>query len=103
MLALALLRRTGLGILLAALSWGAAGETKLTARDRAAIEAAFAKVDANNDGKLSRDEAAAFPEFAPRFDALDRNKDGLLSLDEFAAYEGVRSQEASRASFALFQ
>jgi Ca2+-binding EF-hand superfamily protein len=104
MSALLLLRQTGLVVLLAAASWSAAGEAKtLTARDRAAIEAAFAKVDTNNDGKLSRDEATAFPEFAPKFDGLDRNKDGLLSLDEFAAYEGVRSPEASRASFSLFQ
>jgi hypothetical protein len=100
---LSTIRQAAALVLLLAASWGATAETKLTARDRAAIEAAFAKVDTNNDGKLSRDEAADFPEFALKFDALDRNKDGLLSLDEFAAYEGVRSPEASRASFALFQ
>ena len=57
----------------------------LTAKDRVAIEAAFAKVDTNADGRIQRDEAAAVPEVAARFDALDRNKDGALSLDEFAA------------------
>jgi Ca2+-binding EF-hand superfamily protein len=96
-------RQTASILLLVATSWSASAETKLTARDRAVIEAAFAKVDSNNDGKLSREEAAAFPDFALKFDALDRNKDGLLNLDEFAAFEGVRTQEASRASFALFQ
>lgn len=64
---------------------GAVSARTLTAKDRFAIEAAFAKVDVNNDGWLTRDEAAALPDLAAKFDALDRNRDGLLSLDEFAA------------------
>ena len=56
----------------------------LSALDREAIEAAFARADSNGDGKLSRDEAQRFPEIAARFDELDRDHDGFLSLIEFS-------------------
>jgi hypothetical protein len=46
-------------------------------------EDAFRRADANKDGKLSREEAAAIPAVAARFDELDANKDGFLSLEEF--------------------
>lgn len=39
-------------------------------------------LDTNNDGKISRAEAAANPWLAKQFDALDKNKDGVLSRDE---------------------
>lgn len=64
---------------------GAAGAKSLTAKDRVAIEAAFAKADVNGDGWLTREEAAALPDLVARFAALDRNKDGLLNLEEFSA------------------
>lgn len=55
------------------------------AKARMAIEAAFAKADANGDGKITKDEAAKMPEIAAKFDMLDTDKDGSLSLAEFAA------------------
>ena len=55
-----------------------------SAKDKAAMEAAFAKADANGDSKLSKEEAAMYPAIATRFDELDKNKDGALSLAEFA-------------------
>ena len=57
---------------------------ELSAVDREAIEAAFARGDSNGDGRLSRDEAERFPEIAARFDELDSDHDGFLSLAEFA-------------------
>ncbi len=57
---------------------------EMSAVDREAIEAAFARADSNGDGKLSRDEAQRFPEIAARFDELDRDHDGVLSLIEFS-------------------
>ncbi len=43
----------------------------------------FNKIDKDQDGKLSKDEAKVLPAVAERFDELDKNKDGYLSLDEF--------------------
>ena len=56
-----------------------------SARERIAMEAAFARADVNNDGKLSRAEAAHLPAIEARFDQLDTNHDGFLSIDEFIA------------------
>ena len=79
-------------VLLAAAALGAYAETKaptteqpVAAKDKAVIEAAFARADANNDGKLTREESAKLPAVGSKFDELDANKDGVLSLDEFAA------------------
>lgn len=44
----------------------------------------FAKIDKDQDGRLSKDEAKTLPVLVERFDELDRNKDGYLSLEEFA-------------------
>jgi Ca2+-binding EF-hand superfamily protein len=55
------------------------------------IEARFAKLDADKDGKLSKDEftSAAKPEnkdkAAKRFSKVDTDSDGYVSLDEFKA------------------
>ena len=69
----------------AALTLGTVAQAQQAAVDRATIEAAFAKADANADGKLSKDEAVKLPAIAAKFDALDKNKDGALDLAEFAA------------------
>ena len=42
------------------------------------------RLDANNDGVVDRQEAAARPRLAQRFDELDKNKDGKLSREEMA-------------------
>jgi Ca2+-binding EF-hand superfamily protein len=53
------------------------------AKDKQMVESAFTKVDANTDGKLSKQEAAKLPAIGAKFDDLDKDKDGQLTLDEF--------------------
>ncbi|MDW5442671.1 EF-hand domain-containing protein [Polaromonas sp. SM01] len=57
-----------------------AAEPKYAAKD---VERAFGFIDANRDGKISREEAAGFRGVAKHFDEADLNKDGFLSRDEF--------------------
>jgi EF hand len=47
------------------------------------IALAFTYIDANKDGKISRDEAAGFRGVAKYFDEADVNKDSFLSREEF--------------------
>jgi hypothetical protein len=49
------------------------------------VERAFGFIDANKDGKISREEASGFRNVAKYFDAADVNKDGALSLEEFSS------------------
>jgi Ca2+-binding EF-hand superfamily protein len=41
-----------------------------------------AKLDANGDGVIDKNEAAKSPRLAGEFDQLDRNRDGRLTADE---------------------
>lgn len=50
-----------------------------------AAEAAFRRADANSDGRLSRQEAAALPAVAEKFAEIDRDKDGAISMAEYMA------------------
>ena len=52
---------------------------------------AFARADANNDGKVTREEANAW--LAARFAEIDANKDGGLTLEETRAFYTARRGE----------
>lgn len=53
----------------------------------------FAKLDADKDGRVSREEANAAPRFAQHFDAIDANHDGFVTPDEMkAAHAKHRAQ-----------
>jgi hypothetical protein len=43
----------------------------------------FTNVDADADGKVSKEEAAAHPGFEKNFDALDGNHDGTVTEREY--------------------
>ncbi len=53
---------------------------KYAAKD---IERAFGYIDANNDSRMTREEAAGFRGVAKHFDEADSNKDSMLSREEF--------------------
>ena len=47
------------------------------------VQSRFAETDRDNDGTISRDEAAdMMPQVARHFNQVDLNNDGLISLDE---------------------
>ena len=54
-------------------------------KDKATVESAFKRADANKDGRLTKAEADVLPAVAARFDGLDKDKKGYLTFDEFAA------------------
>ena len=56
-----------------------------------AMGEAFARADANNDGKVTREEANAW--LAARFAEIDANKDGGLTLEETRAFYTARRGE----------
>lgn len=57
------------------------------------VERAFGFIDANHDGKISREEAIRFKNVTKYFDAADLNKDNFLSPSEFDnALNGSRPQ-----------
>ena len=44
---------------------------------------AFASLDADSDGKVSKEEASGHESIADNFDRLDRDRDGFVSKKEF--------------------
>ena len=51
---------------------------------------AFAKLDADKDGMVSKKEAAKDKSVTAKWDTLDTNKDGKLDPGEFAAFEAPK-------------
>jgi hypothetical protein len=58
----------------------------------------FKELDANKDGKLSKDEVAGDPTWTADFDAADTNKDGSISKSEFKKHEADLKKVASNDS-----
>jgi hypothetical protein len=55
-----------------------------------------ARLDADGDGWISVEEAAAHPEVAANFQKADRDHDGRLSLEEFEAVALNRSDQPGK-------
>jgi EF hand len=68
---------------------------RLAAMDTSA--AAFRKLDADNDGRISAIEAADNPRVAAAFTMADRDKDGYLSKEEFEAMNPSTSTKRGSA------
>lgn len=47
----------------------------------------FQKLDTNNDGKISQDEAKADPQLDKQFSSADSNHDNAVDQGEFAQFE----------------
>jgi Ca2+-binding EF-hand superfamily protein len=70
------------GISAFALGTGALAADKAKS-DKAKSDPGFNKLDANNDGYLSRTEAAKNPYLVKHFKEADKNADGKLSRTEY--------------------
>lgn len=51
------------------------------------------ELDANKDGKLSKDEVAGDPTWSAEFDAADSNKDGFVSKTEFKQHNDAMKKK----------
>jgi hypothetical protein len=69
--------------------------TKLRLARMDTSPAAFRKLDADNDGRISPLEAADNPRVAAAFTIADRDKDGYLSKEEFASMGSAANRNAS--------
>ena len=56
-----------------------------------AAEDAFMKLDANEDGYISAQEAAADEGLHQRWETTDANQDGQIDAAEFSAFEAMES------------
>jgi len=79
-----------LSALAAALALGLAGAVTAQVQTRpmdTGETTDLTKVDANADGKISKDEASANSKLASQFNKLDMNKDQSLDTAEFSRFE----------------
>lgn len=59
------------------------------------VPAAWATLDANNDGVLTREEVEATP-WEQKFEEMDANDDGKVTKKEFAEYEHHMRKEQKK-------
>jgi hypothetical protein len=61
------------------------------------------RLDANQDGVITKDEAAKMPRIAKSFDRLDADRDGMITQDEMRAAGEARREEAKAELAARFK
>ena len=74
-----------LGILLGLATFGGAALAD-DADSTQRVEKVFARLDTNNDGKISRDEASKGKRLSRHFDAVDADKDGFVTRAELKVF-----------------
>jgi 5-hydroxyisourate hydrolase-like protein (transthyretin family) len=72
--------------------------TKLRLARMDTSEAAFRKLDTDNDGRISALEAAENPRVAAAFTMADKDKDGYLSKEEFESMSAGSAKPDTDAS-----
>jgi len=75
-----------------------AGEEDKTQIATAESTAAFTKLDADADGRISAIEAANYSKVAAGFTAADANKDGYLSKSEYEQMAKSSSEDGAAES-----
>jgi Ca2+-binding EF-hand superfamily protein len=60
------------------------------------IDKVFAKLDNDNDGKISKSEASKGPRLSKHFDAIDTDHDGFVTKAELAAAFAARHADAKK-------
>jgi Ca2+-binding EF-hand superfamily protein len=78
-----------------ALAVGASYADEHVGKDKTKNDPGFNALDKNNDGYLSRTEAAKNPTLVKKFKEADKNGDGKLSRMEYL--EAMTKQDASHA------
>lgn len=73
-----------------------AGAAVAAPQDGAGAQRPRAKIDANQDGVITREEAAKFPRLAENFAKLDKNGDGKLDASERPQRRGGREHGGHR-------
>jgi hypothetical protein len=73
-----------------ALAFGGAYAADKNKQAKADPEPGFNNMDANNDGKLSRAEAAKDKSLLAKWKDADRNNDGMLSRAEYLIVKGKK-------------
>jgi Ca2+-binding EF-hand superfamily protein len=70
---------------LLAVATPAFADADLQARVSKRVEQAFARLDSDHDGRISRAEAAKGPKMARTFDKVDADHDGFVNRAELSA------------------
>jgi Ca2+-binding EF-hand superfamily protein len=73
-------------LLLGVVASGRVARADANERTADRVERIFGKLDTNNDGRISREEANGGRRLAHHFDLIDADKDGYITRSELTAF-----------------